>query len=105
MSKSPFVPLCLLMLVSGLASVAPGNNEPPAVATGESALDHAERLFAEGSYGLALERYEALDPRARKLLDQWLAAGSSSESWTCAGCGETIEPPLASCWRCGREHP
>jgi len=44
-------------------------------------------------------------PRAKALLDQWLGGGSVSEAWTCSGCGELIEPPFSSCWRCGREHP
>jgi len=26
-------------------------------------------------------------------------------SWTCAGCGERIEPQFAACWRCGRARP
>jgi len=44
-------------------------------------------------------------PRARNLLDQWLASGDEGESWICPGCGETIEPPFEACWRCERQRP
>ncbi len=44
-------------------------------------------------------------PRARALLDQWLAAHASTGTWTCPACHETIDPPFSTCWRCGYEHP
>lgn len=44
-------------------------------------------------------------PRARLLLDQWLAeeAGDGG-GWTCA-CGEVSEGQFAACWQCGRPRP
>ena len=43
-------------------------------------------------------------PRARLLLDQWLAETSTMQaSWRCDGCGETLEGQFQSCWKCGRE--
>lgn len=44
-------------------------------------------------------------PRARALLDQWLAGSHADEVWICPNCGESIDPPLSSCWSCGRERP
>ena len=26
---------------------------------------------------------------------------ATGEAWTCAGCGERLEPQFTSCWRCG----
>jgi len=44
-------------------------------------------------------------PRARALLDQWLSEQPAGGPWTCPVCHETIDPPFATCWRCGHEHP
>ena len=44
-------------------------------------------------------------PRARLLLEQWLAeAGETPADWQCA-CGELLEGQFSSCWKCGREYP
>jgi hypothetical protein len=29
------------------------------------------------------------------------AAAPTGTPWTCAGCGEQLEPQFTSCWRCG----
>ena len=29
------------------------------------------------------------------------AAAPSGASWTCEGCGESLEPQFTNCWRCG----
>jgi len=45
-------------------------------------------------------------PRARLLLEQWLAeAAEISPEWTCSKCDERIEGQFQSCWKCGREYP
>jgi hypothetical protein len=43
--------------------------------------------------------------QARGLIDIALAAPDSGTPWTCAACGEQIEPQFAECWSCaaGRE--
>jgi hypothetical protein len=41
-------------------------------------------------------------PRARLLLDNWLAErGEKAADWQCA-CGEVLEGQFESCWQCGR---
>jgi len=54
-------------------------------------------------------------PPAECLAEVWVAAGeapaaerllregvpASGPAWTCAGCGERLEPQFAQCWRCG----
>jgi hypothetical protein len=45
-------------------------------------------------------------PRARLLLDKWLAEGAQNwPEWSCPGCGETVEGQFQSCWKCGGERP
>jgi hypothetical protein len=46
-----------------------------------------------------LER-EADEARAQALLEE-LRRPVSGPAWTCATCGETLEPQFAACWRCG----
>lgn len=43
--------------------------------------------------------------RAERLLREGIPV--SGPAWTCAGCGERLEPQFAQCWRCGanREAP
>ena len=42
-------------------------------------------------------------PRARLLLDKWLAeAEVRQDSWLCS-CGEMLEGQFEMCWKCGRE--
>lgn len=43
--------------------------------------------------------------RAERLLREGIPA--SGPAWTCARCGERLEPQFAQCWRCGanREGP
>ena len=44
-------------------------------------------------------------PRARLLLEQWLAeVAEVRPEWTCPGCGERVEGQFQSCWSCGREN-
>ena len=31
-------------------------------------------------------------------------AGPGGAAWTCGGCGESIEPQFAVCWKCGHAH-
>jgi hypothetical protein len=46
--------------------------------------------------------HNALDEgRARELITQ-LRSPVSGEPWTCAQCGEVLEPQFAQCWNCGR---
>jgi hypothetical protein len=41
-------------------------------------------------------------PRARLLLDKWLAeAEEELPEWSCPGCGESIEGQFEVCWKCG----
>ena len=43
-------------------------------------------------------------PRARLLLEQWLAEVTFvQENWCCAECGEILEGQFESCWKCGKE--
>jgi hypothetical protein len=43
-------------------------------------------------------------PRARLLLEQWLAEVTLvQENWRCAECGEILEGQFESCWKCGKE--
>ncbi|MCM2265906.1 MAG: DUF2007 domain-containing protein [Desulfuromonadales bacterium] len=45
-------------------------------------------------------------PRARLLLEQWLAeAAEPTAKWRCPNCGERIEGQFQSCWKCGGENP
>ncbi|MGE3161725.1 MAG: DUF2007 domain-containing protein [Burkholderiales bacterium] len=37
--------------------------------------------------------------RAERLLRE--GAGAGGVAWTCAGCGEHLEPQFTQCWRCG----
>ncbi len=46
---------------------------------------------------------EDVMPRARLLIQGWLAENHASEPWTCPGCGERLEGQFGSCWKCGRE--
>ena len=43
-------------------------------------------------------------PRARLLLDGWLAGGSDEGAalWTCAHCGEQSPQQFSVCWSCTR---
>jgi hypothetical protein len=41
--------------------------------------------------------------RARGLIDAARRADPGGAAWTCAGCGERIEPQFAQCWRCAAE--
>lgn len=47
---------------------------------------------------------DADEPRAREILRELLDhdVKGVTEPWTCSHCGETVEPPLAECWNCGR---
>ena len=43
-------------------------------------------------------------PRARLLLDKWLAeSAETGPDWTCPGCGEQLEGQFLTCWNCGGE--
>ena len=42
-------------------------------------------------------------PRARLLLEGWLASASTSTTWQCPVCGEIHEGQFSSCWQCGAE--
>jgi rubrerythrin len=47
----------------------------------------------------------ALDePRARELIAQ-LRRPVDGDSWTCAVCGELLEPQFSQCWNCGASRP
>ena len=41
--------------------------------------------------------------RAERLLRE--GAPVTGTAWTCAACGETMEPQFAQCWRCGATRP
>ncbi len=41
--------------------------------------------------------------RAERVLREGIAV--SGAPWTCAGCGERLEPQFAQCWRCGAGRP
>jgi hypothetical protein len=41
-------------------------------------------------------------PRAKEVLDQWLAPQNQKpDSWVCPRCEEEIESQFTSCWKCG----
>ncbi len=40
------------------------------------------------------------EARARRLIDE-LSRPVEGPSWSCGGCGESIEPQFGACWRCG----
>jgi rubrerythrin len=47
----------------------------------------------------------ALDEaRARELIAQ-LRQPVEGECWTCAACGEILEPQFSQCWNCGAPRP
>ncbi len=43
-------------------------------------------------------------PRARLLLDAWLARGTgeNAEPWTCSHCGEQSTQQFTACWKCSQ---
>ncbi len=43
---------------------------------------------------------DALESAARHVLER-AAAAPSGTPWTCAQCGERLEPQFTACWRCG----
>lgn len=43
--------------------------------------------------------------RAKEVIRGVLEADLDGAAWTCPGCGETIEPQFAACWRCGAVAP
>lgn len=40
------------------------------------------------------------ESRARELVEQ-LRRPVAGEPWTCAACGEVLEPQFSQCWNCG----
>jgi len=42
-------------------------------------------------------------PRARLLVEGWLAADKDAVPWICPQCGERLEGQFGACWKCGRE--
>ena len=51
-----------------------------------------------------------LDPRDAELARRVIAtsdvpADAARRPWTCAGCGEMLEPQFVQCWRCGATVP
>ncbi len=47
---------------------------------------------------------EASYPEAMAIIEGAVGdENESSESWTCAGCGEENEGQFAVCWKCGKE--
>lgn len=44
-------------------------------------------------------------PRARQLLQEFLAEGESRGPWRCPACGEVVDGGLLLCWSCGARHP
>jgi hypothetical protein len=41
-------------------------------------------------------------PQAQQILaDLKSTVGAGRTSWTCAGCGEALDPQFTSCWKCG----
>ena len=41
-------------------------------------------------------------PQAQKILaDLMSAGGGEGTPWTCARCGEALDPQFTSCWKCG----
>lgn len=44
-------------------------------------------------------------PRAKLLLEGWLAEPTDTSFWICPGCGEEIEGQFCACWNCGCERP
>jgi hypothetical protein len=44
-----------------------------------------------------------LDPALAAHAERLLREGAevSGDAWTCAACGERLEPQFAQCWRCG----
>jgi Putative prokaryotic signal transducing protein len=47
---------------------------------------------------------DALEPAALRALAV-AAKAPSGEPWTCAQCGEQLEPQFTTCWRCGAAPP
>jgi hypothetical protein len=42
--------------------------------------------------------------KAKEALDAWLAPRNEvRDSWACPRCGEKVEGPFTSCWKCGEE--
>lgn len=46
--------------------------------------------------------HDAMLPQAQQILAALESAPSAGgTSWTCPGCGESLEPQFVSCWKCG----
>ena len=44
--------------------------------------------------------------RAEQLVQEALQAGALEDStWTCAKCGEVLQPQFTACWKCGSLRP
>ena len=44
--------------------------------------------------------------RAEQLVQEALQAGAFEDStWTCAECGEVLQPQFTACWKCGSLRP
>ncbi len=43
--------------------------------------------------------------RAERLVREALHRKPEGRTWSCPGCGETLEPQFTECWNCGRERP
>jgi hypothetical protein len=41
-------------------------------------------------------------PRAEALREVWRRPPAPGPTWTCPGCGESIEGQFGACWNCGR---
>lgn len=77
---------------------------------GIACLVRNEQLFAALGEIPFLECYPELWvvddevwPRARLLLEHWLAGAEDAGSWTCPTCDEKLEGQFGACWKCGRE--
>jgi rubrerythrin len=44
-------------------------------------------------------------PRARQLLQEFLAEGENRAPWRCPACGEPVDGGLLLCWSCGASRP
>ena len=99
MSKSLSLALCLLVLALGLASLTPGADAPHVVAdaphvvaAGESDFTRAEALFAEGSYALAREQYEALEKSSLSEADaRWVEFRLADCGWRAAAASQSSD--------------
>lgn len=76
---------------------------------GISAVVQNEQLFAgfaeRGDIVPSVLVLERDAQEAQALVADWLQRRSAEATWTCPGCGESVEEQFTECWHCGASRP